>query len=60
MMRLLLIGGDGLIGKSIREGLRREGDRANWVRDGWAAERPMDMDYDLLILDLGLPRVHGL
>ncbi|MGE0559089.1 MAG: response regulator [Burkholderiales bacterium] len=60
-MRLLLIEDDAMIGKSICEGLRRESYGVDWVRDGWAAERSLiDTDYDLLILDLGLPRVHGL
>lgn len=50
-----------MIGKSIREGLRRESYGVDWVRDGWAAEQSLiATDYDLLILDLGLPRVHGL
>lgn len=60
-MRLLLVEDDEMIGKSIREGLRREGYGIDWVRDGWAAEQSLTAtDYDLLILDLGLPRVHGL
>jgi DNA-binding response OmpR family regulator len=60
-MRLLLIEDDPMIGKSIREGLRRESYGVDWVSDGWAAEQSLiATDYDLLILDLGLPRVHGL
>lgn len=60
-MRLLLVEDDPMIGKSIREGLRREGYGIDWVRDGWAAERSMsETDYDALILDLGLPRINGL
>lgn len=60
-MRLLLVEDDEMIGKSIREGLRRESYGVDWVRDGWAAEQSLtSTDYDLLILDLGLPRVHGL
>lgn len=60
-MRLLLVEDDEMIGKSIREVLRRESYGVDWVRDGWAAEQSMTAtDYDLLILDLGLPRVHGL
>lgn len=60
-MRLLLIEDDEMIGKSIREGLRRENYGVDWVRDGWAAEQSLTAtDYDLLILDLGLPRISGL
>jgi len=60
-MRLLLVEDDAMIGKSIREGLRREGYSVDWVRDGWAGERSLqDELYDLLILDLGLPRKDGI
>ena len=60
-MRLLLIEDDPMIGKSIREGLRREGYSVDWVRDGWAGEQSVKtQDYDMLILDLGLPRKDGL
>jgi len=60
-MRLLLIEDDPMIGKSIRDGLRREGYSVDWVRDGWAGEQSVNDDtYGLLILDLGLPRMDGL
>lgn len=60
-MRLLLIEDDPMIGKSIREGLRREGYGVDWVRDGWAGERALSEEaYDLVMLDLGLPRKDGL
>lgn len=55
-MRLLLVEDDPMIGKSIREGYG-----VDWVRDGWAAEQSLNATaYDMLILDLGLPRIHGL
>ena len=60
-MRLLLIEDDPMIGKSIRDGLRREGYSVDWVRDGWAGEQSINAEsYDMLILDLGLPRKDGL
>lgn len=60
-MRLLLIEDDPMIGKSIREGLKREGYSIDWVRDGWAGEQSAKSEtYELLILDLGLPRKDGL
>lgn len=60
-MRLLLIEDDPMIGKSIRDGLRREGYGVDWVRDGWAGEQSLNTEsYDLLILDLALPRKDGL
>lgn len=60
-MRLLLIEDDPMIGKGIRDGLRREGYSVDWVRDGWAGEQSCNAEsYDMLILDLGLPRKDGL
>lgn len=50
-----------MIGKSIRDGLHREGYSVDWVRDGWAGERSVNSEsYDMLILDLGLPRKDGI
>lgn len=60
-MRLLLVEDDAMIGKSIREGLRRDGYVVDWVRDGWAGEHAVgEQTYDLLLLDLGLPRKNGI
>lgn len=60
-MRLLLVEDDPMIGKSIRDGLHRDGYSVDWVRDGWAGEQSVKtQDYDMLILDLGLPRKDGL
>lgn len=60
-MRLLLVEDDPMIGKSIRDGLRREGYSVDWVRDGWAGEQSANAEpYNLLILDLGLPRKDGM
>jgi two-component system response regulator QseB len=50
-----------MIGKSVEAGLRREGYAVDWVRDGVACELALREDvYDLLLLDLGLPRKGGL
>jgi two-component system, OmpR family, response regulator QseB len=60
-MRLLLIEDDTMIGESIVESLRAEGYALDWVRDGEAALLALVVDiYDLLLLDLGLPRRDGL
>ena len=38
-----------------------EGYSVDWVRDGWAGEQSINSEpYELLILDLGLPRKDGL
>lgn len=60
-MRLLLIEDDPMIGKSIREGLKRDGYSVDWVRDGWAGEQSAKSEsYEMIILDIGLPRMDGL
>jgi len=60
-MRLLLVEDDPMIGEGIRKGLRQDGFSVDWVRDGQAAEVAAGNDvYDLVVLDLGLPRKDGL
>jgi len=60
-MRLLLAEDDPMIGKSVQIGLKKEAYAVDWVRDGVAAELALIHDvYDLLLLDLGLPRKSGL
>lgn len=50
-----------MIGESVRLGLRRDGFTLDWVRDGRAAELALgNAVYDLLLLDLGLPKKDGL
>jgi two-component system, OmpR family, response regulator len=60
-MRLLLVEDDAMIGAAAREGLRQEGHAVDWVRDGPQAEvAAANGVYDLVLLDLGLPRRDGL
>jgi DNA-binding response OmpR family regulator len=60
-MRLLLVEDDSMIGEAAREGLRHEGHTVDWVRDGREAEASVaSTAYDLVLLDLGLPRRDGL
>ncbi len=60
-MRLLLAEDDAMLGASIEQGLRRAGFIVDWVREGKAAELALaDGGHDLLLLDLGLPRLDGL
>jgi len=60
-MRLLLVEDDAMIGEAIREGLRREGFTVDWVYDGESASQVLRTEaFDLLLLDLGLPRKGGL
>jgi two-component system OmpR family response regulator len=60
-MRLLLVEDDSMIGESVRDLLRAENYAVDWVRDGESADTALRaQDYDLLLLDLGLPRRDGL
>ena len=60
-MRLLLVEDDAMIGEAIREGLRRDGFTVDWVHDGESASQVLRTEaFDLLLLDLGLPRKGGL
>jgi two-component system response regulator QseB len=60
-VRLLLVEDDPMIGESIEDGLRGERYAVDWVRDGQAADLALStVDYDLLLLDLGLPRKQGM
>jgi len=50
-----------MIGAAVQQGLRDEGHAVDWVRDGRDAEAAAAAgNYDLVILDLGLPRRDGL
>ena len=60
-MRVLLVEDDLMIGESVRKGLMQDGFAVDWVEDGLAAEVALDAHaYDLMLLDLGLPRKSGL
>jgi two-component system, OmpR family, response regulator QseB len=60
-MRLLLVEDDSMIGAAAQQGLRQEGHTVDWVRDGREAEAAVAATpYELVLLDLGLPRRDGL
>ena len=59
-MRVLVVEDDRMIGEEVERGLRRESYAADWVRDGAAAIFALDtQNYDLMLLDLGLPQKSG-
>lgn len=60
-MRLLLVEDDEMIGEPVLEFMRRAGYAIDWARDGREAELSLDHDvYDVVLLDLGLPRADGI
>jgi DNA-binding response OmpR family regulator len=60
-MRLLLLEDDVMIGEAVLDLLRAEQYAVDWVKDGEAAESALrTQQYDLVMLDLGVPRRDGL
>jgi len=60
-VRLLLVEDDAMIGDIVLDVLRAEHFAVDWVRDGAMADTALrSQDYDLVLLDLGLPRRDGL
>ncbi|MFP3499310.1 response regulator, partial [Pseudomonas sp. SIMBA_059] len=60
-MRLLLVEDDTALGEGICDGLRQEGYTLDWLRDGVSGLHALQHEiFDLVILDLGLPRMDGI
>jgi two-component system OmpR family response regulator len=60
-MRVLLVEDDAMIGEAVLDVLRAEHYAADWVRDGAMADTALRTEsYDLVLLDLGLPKRDGL
>jgi two-component system response regulator QseB len=61
-MRLLLVEDDTMIGEVVLDLLRAEHYAVDWVKDGEMADTALlqAQHYDLVLLDLGLPRKDGL
>lgn len=60
-MRILLVEDDAMIGQAVLAVLRSEHYAVDWVRDGLAADSALTAEpYDLVLLDLGLPKSDGL
>ena len=60
-MRVLIVEDDRHIGSALQRALRAEKHAADWVLDGRSAETALQQgDYDLALLDLGLPHKDGI
>jgi DNA-binding response OmpR family regulator len=61
MTRILIVEDDPLIGAFVQKGLRRSGYATEIAHDGITARRlGMSDDFDLVVMDLGLPERDGL
>ncbi|RDL46105.1 DNA-binding response regulator [Marinomonas piezotolerans] len=60
-MRILLVEDDQSLGDGMCVALRREGFVIDWLSDGVQALQAIEQEaFDLIILDLGLPRMDGM
>ncbi|MGN6314813.1 response regulator [Trinickia sp.] len=60
-MRLLLVEDDRMIAEPVLDAMRRAGYAIDWAEDGRAAELSLENGvYDLVLLDLGLPKKDGI
>ncbi len=59
-MRLLLVEDDDVLGDGLLAGLSMEGYTVDWVADGKMADEALrNTSYEIVILDLGLPKMNG-
>lgn len=60
-MRILLVEDDPLLGDGLTVGLRQSGFAVDWLKDGHSADLALKSEhFDLLVLDLGLPKITGM
>ena len=59
-MRVLLVEDDRMIGAAVEQALKDAAYAADWVTDGEAAAHALENEtYELVLLDLGLPKADG-
>lgn len=60
-MRILLVEDDELLGDGLRTGLIQYGYAVDWLKDGASADQALKTEnFDLVVLDLGLPKMAGI
>jgi len=60
-MRVLLVEDDRMIGEAVSQSLKEAAYAVDWVRDGQSAITSLQsQDYEVVLLDLGLPKVDGM
>lgn len=60
-MRVLLVEDDELLGDGLRTGLIQYGYAVDWLKDGMSADQALKTEnFDLVVLDLGLPKLPGI
>ncbi len=60
-MRVLLVEDDELLGDGLRAGLVQYGYAVDWLKDGISADQALKTEnFELVVLDLGLPKMTGI
>lgn len=60
-MRILLVEDDELLGDGLRTGLIQYGYTVDWLKDGLSADQALKTEnFDIVVLDLGLPKTPGI
>ena len=60
-MRVLLVEDDAQLGDGLKTALKQEGYAVDWAQDGEEADLALRTEpYDIVVLDLGLPKQSGL
>ena len=60
-MRVLLVEDDRMIGEAVTQALKDAAYAVDWVQDGITASDSLETgEYELVVLDLGLPKQDGL
>jgi two-component system response regulator QseB len=61
LMRILLVEDDELLGDGLRVGLVQYGYAVDWLKDGISADQALKTEtFELVVLDLGLPKMSGI
>lgn len=60
-MRILLVEDDESLGDILRIGLNQDGYAVDWLKNGLSADQALRSEqFDMVVLDLGIPKMHGL
>jgi len=60
-VRVLLVEDDPQLGDGLAAGMRHSGFAVDWLKDGASADAALKTEsFDLVVLDLGLPRLSGM
>lgn len=60
-MRVLIVEDDVNLGEALRDWVKKEGYAVDWAQDGMMADQVLRSElFDIIILDLGLPKLSGL